>query len=266
MLSGIQAPTPLGNELAKRPPNGGMRFAEMKTVLPTATATSLHLFVQRNQITVYTMMQAAWALLLSRYSGHEDVLFGMIVSGRPPELRAVETMVGLFVNTLPVRVQVSDGASILPWLRRLQHSMASARQYEFSQLVEIQACSEIPRGLPLFNSILAFANYPSQRTGPGNSTSLRIGELRSVERTNYALTVGVIPGEEIMFKIIYDSDRFASPIVSKMLEHFIRVIEEMIDPDHQQIGQIRFDRADQEIQLNPLLGGRVADELEQFNF
>jgi len=144
--------------------------------------------------------------------------------------------------------------------------MASARQYEFSQLVEIQACSDIPRGLPLFNSILAFANYPSQQTVPGNSTSLRIGELRSVERTNYALTVGVIPGEEIMLKILYDSDRFGSPMISKMLEHFIRVIEEMIDPDRQQIGQIRLDRGDLEIHLNPILGGRVADELEQFNF
>ena len=86
------------------------------------------------------------------------MIFGATVSGRPPELAGVESMVGLFINTLPVRVQVAADESLLPWLKRLQSQMVELRQYEYSPLVEVQRWSEIPRGLPLFESILAFEN------------------------------------------------------------------------------------------------------------
>ena len=114
-------------------------------------------------------MQGAWALLLSRYSGEEDVAFGATVSGRPPDLAGVESMVGLFINTLLVRVQVATDDSLLPWLKRLQSQMVELRQYEYSPLVEVQRWSEIPRGLPLLRA-------------PGFENSAVVGSLNELGR------------------------------------------------------------------------------------
>ena len=101
------------------------------------------------RLTLSTLIQGAWALLLSRYSGRSDVLFGVTVSGRPPELPGVESMVGMFINSLPLRVAVTEEAYLVPWLRELQATMVELRRFEAIPLSRIQAWSEVPAGMPL---------------------------------------------------------------------------------------------------------------------
>ena len=97
-------------------------------------------------------MQGAWAILLSYYSGEPDVLFGVTVAGRPPDLRGVESVLGLFINTLPLRLTVSPECQVLPWLKEVLAENVRLRQFEYTPLVQIQRCSEVPRGERCFTA------------------------------------------------------------------------------------------------------------------
>jgi len=164
-LQGFTAPTPLTVEgiLEKEvgEPDAGLAkegegYASQRALLPAETMEALQTLARQNQLTLNTLVQGSWALLLSRYSGEEDVIFGATVSGRPPDLPGAETMVGLFINTLPVRVQIKPEATTLEWLKELQAKQAKLRQYEHSFLVDVQGWSDVPRDLPLFESLLVF--------------------------------------------------------------------------------------------------------------
>jgi non-ribosomal peptide synthetase component F len=117
-----------------------------------------------------TLAQGAWALLLSRYSGQSEVVFGGIVSGRAVELEGIEQMVGLFVNTLPVHVSIDEGKQVIDWLKDIQAEQAEARQYEYSPLVEVQKWSSMPPGTPLFESVFVFTNITAG-TGKSGASS-----------------------------------------------------------------------------------------------
>src|SRR5207244_2771487 len=133
---------------------------EHRTRLDKTTTTALQAFARQHRLTLNTIVQGVWALLLSRYSGESEVMFGVVVSGRPSALPGVEAMVGLFINTLPMRVRVSYQAELADWLQALQSQQVEMSQYEYSPLIQVQGWSEVPRGLPLFTSIFAFENYP----------------------------------------------------------------------------------------------------------
>src|SRR5205814_5498078 len=128
--------------------------------LGEAATSRLKAAARREQLTLNTMVQAAWSLLLSRYSGQDDVVFGVTVSGRPAALAGVESMVGLFINTLPMRVHVRGDGPLRAWLKAIQGQQVEQRQYEFSPLVQVQGWSAVPTGEPLFRSLLVFENYP----------------------------------------------------------------------------------------------------------
>ena len=158
-LRGMTAPTPLpiGRSEGARLES---RYAEQELRVSAALTAQLQGLARAHRLTLNTLVQGAWAVLLSRYSGEEEVVFGATVSGRPVELVGVEAMVGLFINTLPVRVEVPSQASLLPWLQQLQERQVEREQYAYSPLVAIQGWSEVPRGVPLFESIVVFENYP----------------------------------------------------------------------------------------------------------
>jgi len=163
-MSGFKTPTPLplcsAHHLTTRGKERG--HGDLKLLLTPEATAALGKIARTYQLTLNSVVQGAWALLLSRYSGCSDVVFGATVSGRPAELEGVERMLGLFINTLPVRVQVSNHAKMCEWLRALQESNAEARQYEYSPLSEVQRWSDIEKGQPLFDSLFAFVNYPLQ--------------------------------------------------------------------------------------------------------
>src|SRR6202040_1176339 len=118
-------------------------YAEQKKKLSVPVTQQLRECGRQQQVTVNTVVQAAWALLLWRYSGEPDLVYGTTVSGRPAELTGVEEMVGLFINTLPVRVQISAEQKVSDWLRQLQTEQVEMRQYEYSPLVAVQGWSEV---------------------------------------------------------------------------------------------------------------------------
>lgn len=226
-LKGVTAPTPLTNLEVHSLSSQPEKYFEQSLKLSPATTTALKSWAKQHQLTLNTIVQGAWALLLSRYSGEDEVVYGVTVSGRPVDLPAAESMVGIFINTLPLRVKLDAQMLLLPWLGQLQRQLLEIRQYEYSPLVEIQGWSEIPRGLPLFESILVFENYPVDRALSDWQKNLEIETLCAVDHTNYPLTISVIPGSELEIRIEGDRSRFDTATITRMLGHFQTLLEGM---------------------------------------
>jgi surfactin family lipopeptide synthetase C len=219
-LQGFCASTPLGVDRLQsdNQRQQSSHYQERKLHVASNVTRALQSLAQQHRATLSTIVQAVWALLLSRYSGERDVVFGVTVSGRPGDLSGVEKMVGLFINTLPLRVQLSPAQRLIHWLEQIQESMVELQQYSYSSLFEIQALSAISGGAPLFESIVVFENYPVDRSLFADS-SIELCESKSFEQTNYPLTVVAVQREELLVKISYDTARFESETIERMLGH-----------------------------------------------
>src|SRR5262249_55886112 len=163
--------------------------------------------------------------LLSHYSGEDDVVFGSVVSGRSSTFAGAETAVGLFINTLPVRVKINHELRMGEWLEQLQEREAELRQFEYSALADIQGWSEIGRGRQLFESILIFENYPVDESLKEQGGSLEIDEVHTREQTDYPLTVVIAPNAELAIKASFDERRFDPASITRMLSHLRTLLE-----------------------------------------
>ncbi|MBD2293370.1 amino acid adenylation domain-containing protein [Anabaena sphaerica FACHB-251] len=245
-LKGVTAPTPLINLNVENSSNQLEQYDQQVIKLSQTTTSELQTLARQNQLTLNTLVQGAWSLLLNRYSRETDVIYGVTVSGRPADLVKAESVVGMFINTLPVRVTINGEESLLSWLKRLQTQLTEIRQYEYSPLVEVQGCSEVPRGLPLFESILVFENYPIDTVLKHGIQDLEIQSISSVDNTNYPLTVTVIPGSELELRISYNCDllaaapryRFHADTITRMLGHLITLLENMIADVNQSLASL----------------------------
>jgi non-ribosomal peptide synthetase component F len=210
----------------------------------------LKAFARRQQLTLNTVIQGAWALLLSRYSRERDVIFGIVVSGRPTELAGFESMIGLFVNTLPMRATVREEEKIGEWLKGLQREQAEMRQYEYSPLVQVQGWSEVPRGLPLFESYLNFLNYPIDESLRKSGGAVEIRSARSVGTASYPLAVDVMPGSELAVEITYEARRFDRAGVARVLSNLETLLQSFValpDADLKTLQEI-LDESDRQMQ------------------
>jgi amino acid adenylation domain-containing protein len=227
VLKGFSAPTPLpvDHTVARELPQSN--FGEHERFLSAHTSARLDSFTRRQRLTLNTLTQGAWALLLSRYSDEEDILFGATVSGRPSDLAGADGMVGLFINTLPVRVRVAADANVLSWLKEFQHQQLEARQYEYTPLLRIHGWSELRREVPLFESIFVFENYPQAESIAESSSSLRVSNSRCAEQTNYPLSLMVTPDSQFSLKFFYDCSVFERQTIERMLDHYAVLLEEI---------------------------------------
>ena len=232
-LKGFTAPTPLSVDRPAQPTAAAAtaedEHRDQRLKLSAETTAALQELVKRQQLTLNTAVQGAWALLLSRYSGESDVVFGATASGRPATLDGVESMVGPFINTLPVRAQIEAGATLLPWLKEIQAQQIEARQYEYSPLVRVQSWSEVPRGQSLFESVLIFENFPIDESlrRSGGAGGLQVRRVNAIEKMNYPLALVVMPGHELSFRIAYHNSRFDDATITRMLGHLRHLLEQM---------------------------------------
>jgi hypothetical protein len=219
-LEGFKTPTSLG---INRPANAGLEedenFAHSLLTLSADQTEELKAFARQQRLTLNTVIQGAWGLLLSRYSGASDVVFGAVVAGRPTDLEGFESMIGVFINTLPMRTELRAGEKIGAWLRKLQEEQVEMRQFEHSPLVQVQGWSEVPRGLPLFESYLNFLNYPLDDSLKNLDGPMEIHDARSIERANYPIAVDVMPGSKLSVEITYDARRFDTTSVALTLKN-----------------------------------------------
>lgn len=232
-LDGFTDPTPLAVERRTGISlDQGMMPPTVTTYLDEAKTQALNDLARQGQVTFNILIQGMWSLLLHRYSGESDILFGAIVSGRPPELPGVESIVGPFINTLPVRIEIDSNEDMIPWLKSLHGIQIDRARFEYTPLVDIFRWSQVVGSAPLFETLLVVENHPVDRAleekqQPGD---LAVNHMHAVEQTNYPLTLVVIPGEQAMVQIKYDPSRFDRATVRRMLTHYTILLENL--PNH----------------------------------
>ncbi|SAL45217.1 amino acid adenylation protein [Caballeronia sordidicola] len=186
---------------------------------------------RRHRVTLNTVLQGAWALLLARYGNRSQAAFGVTVSGRPAHLAQVENMLGLFINSLPVWIDVPGDARLSAWLEALQQHNGALRQYEHTPLSRIQQWTA-RSGDGLFDSLLVFENYPVDAALQG--TGLTLDAIESAGRAHYPLTLVVLPERETTLIWKYDATRIDAARVDRLHEHFAgllgRLTQQQGDP------------------------------------
>ncbi|HAU13773.1 MAG TPA: non-ribosomal peptide synthetase, partial [Gammaproteobacteria bacterium] len=217
-LAEFEAATPLPN---KRNLNTGgeKTFLENELLLDTAFTGRLQQFARDQHVTLNTLLQAAWGVLLARYSGDRDVVFGTTVSGRPADLANVENIVGLFINTLPLRIHLDSTSTILPLIKSMQDQQVDLRRFEFTPLVDIHRVSDVPGDQSLFDSILVFENYPVGEAVHSADELIDFGHITTIEHTNFPMTVIVEPSDRLRVKLSYDASLFDSATIQRVLDH-----------------------------------------------
>jgi len=228
VLAGLSEPTALPYD---RPPVEAHRAQSSATVrvaLDSEQSSQLRAAARRHGLTVNTVVQGAWALLLSRYSRQRDVVFGTTVSGRPAELAGVESMVGMFINTIPTRVHIDKGKDVLSWLRELQVEQTEARRCDVVPLTQLHSFSELPAEVGLFDSIVVFENYPIDDEAAATH-GLRLRELTAIETTNYPLSVVVVSGERLSIGLGYDPASFEVSTIERLAGHLVRVLNVFVE-------------------------------------
>ncbi|MFL6284217.1 MAG: amino acid adenylation domain-containing protein, partial [Pyrinomonadaceae bacterium] len=246
-LSGFTSPTQLPCAGTGTCTHGS--YARLDTRLGVEQTSVLRETARRHRLTLNTVVQGAWALLLMRHAGVSDVTFGAVVSGRPAALEGAESMVGLFINTLPVRARAEGCEEAAAWLKGLQSEQACAREYEYVGLWEVQGWSEVGRGTPLFESVVVFENYPVDEslTG-GDETSPELG-AGFVERTNYPLTLLVRSDAELSLQLSFDCRRFDESTVERMLKHLRTLIEGIASRPDARLSELEMLEAQERRQL-----------------
>ena len=179
-------------------------------------------FARRRRVTLNSLIQLSWAVVLGRFCGTDDVVMGMTISGRAGEVEGVERMVGLLINTVPLPFRVG-GDTAAVHLRRLHGLVQEVNDSGFLTLTDIHRCSGVAPGDPLFSSLFLFENYPVEE----QEGDVAIREIDFREKTNYPLTVVVVPGERMSVKISWDGDAFSAGSIERIglyMENAVRWI------------------------------------------
>ncbi|MEO7533118.1 MAG: amino acid adenylation domain-containing protein, partial [Ferruginibacter sp.] len=179
-------------------------------------------FAQKHRLTVNTVMQGVWSCLLHNYTGSKDVVYGVIVSGRPDDLPGVEKAVGMYINTLPLRSNLQGEKGIVEWLQGLQDEQVSSRGYQYTPLQQVQEWTGIQGDL--FDSLLVFENYPVSKVISEKQFGFRVENVKVHEQTNYPLTIQIGSSEEIGVSFNYNSSVLKEEYVKLIRNHFEHVL------------------------------------------
>ncbi|MGW2782764.1 amino acid adenylation domain-containing protein [Streptomyces populi] len=230
-LAGVSGPTQLGTDRPRVHGTAGQGpGGQQRVLLSEETTAALLAAARRERITLNTYVQGAWALLLSRYSGERDVLLATVTSGRPPSLPGMESAVGCFLNTLPVRVAVDDRAPVADWLRGLQTAQVEREEHGHASLAQIRRWAGLPGDLALADTLVVFENFPLTPALAAQGGPIRVESIRMAERTSFPLTLTVAPGDRLSLQLGYDEDRFDADAIGRMLGHYRTLLTELAAP------------------------------------
>jgi amino acid adenylation domain-containing protein len=231
-------PLPLKSANEEFTSAGSGQFQSQDLELSEEFSTTLRLVAERHQITLNTMVQASWAVLLSRYYGSEDIAFGTTRACRHETLTGSESMIGLFINTLPLRVDVDPQRPLLDWLTELRQQQIAFRPYEQTPLAKIQEWSEAPKGTPLFETVLVFENYRFNDQIQMSEGNWQGRHFDSLEQPHYPLTFAAYGGKQHLLRLEYDGRRFDDASIERMLGHLTSLLEGMAEDLNRSVGQL----------------------------
>ncbi|MFD4459296.1 amino acid adenylation domain-containing protein [Nocardia sp. NPDC058480] len=193
--------------------------------LPASATAAINDLSRERGITVNTIVQSAWAILLSISTGRRDVVFGTTVSGRPGEVTGVESMIGLFINTVPVRVRLDPTESLSGLLSRVQAQHAAVLDHQHLGLADIQQAAELGT---LFDTMTVFESYPIEQRELLHTTDIagmRVSDLHATDDTHYPLILLAIPGERLRLEVKGLTATFDRPALERISQRLVRVLE-----------------------------------------
>ncbi len=207
-------------------PGADEQFGELAIDVPEELSNRLQTAARKHRLTMSTIAQGAWAILLSRYCRSNDVLFGITVSGRPYDFAEVDSLVGVLINTLPLRVSLPADRSLASCLQELQKHVSRLREHETTSLKQIHEWSDVPNNRPLFETLVVFENFI------GHDLQLNLGgdiqlSRSHLARTNYPLVLVVNPHAELGLRVIYHQSRFAADAIERLLNHLVTIMESL---------------------------------------
>ena len=172
-------------------------------------------------------MQGVWAYLLHHYTGSKNIVYGVIVSGRPDNMTGVEQRVGMYINTLPLHTSLTEDQEISKWLHNIQAQQVASRQFQHTPLYIVQGWSGIQGDL--FDTLLTFENYPVSKVVSSVQWALNAGNVSMEEQTNYPLSIIIGSGEHISIQFSYNSVLLDGAYVKKISGHFENVLLQLIE-------------------------------------
>ncbi len=234
-LDGFTSATPLPRAVNLNEAN---TFSQHQVQLSAASTAGLIEFAKAHELTVNTLLQAAWALTLARNSGEQDVVFGAIRAGRSSSVPDAESIVGTFINTTPVRVPIDNEASLIDWLQELRQREREVWQYEHTPLVKIQQWSDLPPGKQLFESLIVFDNFALDTRLRARGGAWEKRHFRLHEQTSFPLTLYGYLESELQLALSYDENVFDLETADRLLCEVSALLENMLSADVQFVGQL----------------------------
>ena len=221
-------------------------YGERTVELPEEETRRLSRIAREQELPLGVMLQGAWALVLSASSGREDVLFGLTVSGRPAMLPGVESIVGPFINTLPLRLKLELETPLTQWLRGIHQSHRAWHAHSHLSPDRLPEWAGLPPGQPLFESLFVFGNYPMEE-GLREREGFQVAQVRiSGGRTPFPLALLADPGARLGIKLVFDQ-RFIEPgLAERILTLFQQTLVRMVEAPQAPLSQLRPDASDVE--------------------
>ncbi|WP_419678089.1 amino acid adenylation domain-containing protein [Mycobacterium avium] len=254
VLAGFDTPTLVGSPHRQRLGRRGMESRR----LSEQTTRALHQLARAHHTTINTVLRAGWAQLLMSLTGQRDVVFGAAVSGRSADLVGVESMVGLLINTVPVRAQVTAQTTVADLLSQLHNAYQHTLDHEHLALTEIHRVTGHDQ---LFDTLFVYENYPLDAAASMDLGELAITEFTSHESTHYPLTLQAIPGPELALGIQYDSDTFDAESAGALADRLERVLSAMTADPLRRLSSVDLLNADEHARLDEFGNRTVLDKL-----
>jgi amino acid adenylation domain-containing protein len=222
--------------------NGHRRLASERKVLRAPVHQGLKGrvsdFAQDHKLTPAAVFYAAWGILLLKYANADDVVFGTTVSGRPEDLAGIEETVGLFINTIPIRVKANPGKTVLEVLRGINRTLQVRKGYELSSLVDIKEAIGMGQEGEFFNSLVVVENYPLQQKLKDMAGDLEIEALQVFEMTHYDLSLGITLFDELECTFSYNSHLLAHQVMWQIAVHYLSILQQLVSGNHVSLADI----------------------------
>ncbi|MCP5053199.1 MAG: amino acid adenylation domain-containing protein, partial [bacterium] len=226
------AELPVKNKKALSTGNRGN--GHYQVTLVTSPGHRWEQFTQHLKITLACLLYGTWGILVQRYNNREDIVFGTTVSGRSHTVKGIEDIVGLFINTIPLRIKttIDSPVNVPGFFRRLNARLQERDRYENTSLADIKEYGEIDFQDGLFDTILVIENYPLQEVLPGKNGALSVDSYSMFEKTHYDLTVGITPGDDIRIDFDFNPILFTQDSIRNLARHFMNLLEDILQhPD-----------------------------------
>ncbi|MFL6244443.1 MAG: amino acid adenylation domain-containing protein [Thermoanaerobaculia bacterium] len=240
------------------PEREGSGAAEHAFALTADDAAALASLASRNDVTLSTVVQCLWGVLLARYNDTDDVVFGNVVSGRPGELADVERLVGLFINTIPLRIRIGEGQTFASLLRQTQRASLDAGEHDHLSLVAIQELSPLKQAL--LDHVIAFENYPE--ADESIDCGFRVMHVRSIEQSHYPFGIIVTPGPRLRVAFQYDRGVHSASQLQRLEGHFRTLAAQVLAKEKEPVAGLEILTDDERARLVTFSRGGVAPVAE----